>query len=196
MTPFNSFFLTKPVTNKTGPVGRQKALFFWVKTLAGKGFSLLVGLATVGLSGCEGNGLMPADWERYDNPRYNFAFPYPDTWVASPVVDNRDGRMFSDPNFEAVQITGWATRESLPSDGDGTPSEELPLSPNFVTEQGIPGRLEVEIGMDMSLMTLRLSQDGVLYYWQGRSPSDLFDDYYPFFYYVAQHYRIEPSGEN
>ncbi|MEO1148373.1 MAG: hypothetical protein AAFY26_22575 [Cyanobacteria bacterium J06638_22] len=138
---------------------------------------------------------MPSDWAHYENPRYDFVFPYPDTWIAAPVSDERHGQAFSDPNFEAVQMTGWASEASVLANGNGAIPDALPLSPNFLTEQGMPAQLEVEIGADMSVMTLRLSQDGVLYYWEGRSPSDRFDDYYRFFYYVAQHYRIESSQD-
>jgi len=199
MTLFNLPFFTNGVTVRWGirwgESGVQKTGGSLAKVLARKGVYLLVGLSLGGLLGCA-EELMQADWELYENPRYDFLFPYPNPWVEAPAVDNRDGRTFSDPNFEAVRITGWASQVSLPLDGDGVPSEELPLSPNFVTAQGIPGRLDVEIGMDMSMMTLRLSQDGVLYYWEGRSPSNLFDDYYEFFYYVAQNYRIEPGEED
>lgn len=191
MTPFNSSFFTKDVTSSCKPIERVQSGGSLVQDLVGKGLYLLVGLALGGLLGCEGDGLMQADWEQYENPRYDFVFPYPDTWIASPVIDDRDGQAFSDPNFEAVKMTGWARQASRPTNGDGATPEGLSLSPNFVTAQGIPGQLEVEIGTDMSVMTLRLSQDGVLYSWEGRSPSGLFDDYYQFFYYVAKNYRIE-----
>jgi hypothetical protein len=138
---------------------------------------------------------MPSDWAQYENPRYDFVFPYPDTWIAAPIGDERHGQAFSDPGFEAVQMTGWASEVSVITNGNGAAPDALSLSPNFVTDQGMPAQLEVEIGTDMSVMTLRLSQDGVLYYWEGRSPSDIFDDYYRFFYYVAQHYRIESSQD-
>jgi hypothetical protein len=36
-----------------------------------------------------------------------------------------------------------------------------------------------------------LSQNKVKYYWQGRCNSQDFDQYYRFFYYIAQQYKIK-----
>lgn len=63
---------------------------------------------------------------------------------------------------------------------------------NFTTEQGLTGKLRVEINPDISLMTLTLSQGNVSYHWQGQCNSEQFADYYRFFYYVARQYRLPP----
>jgi hypothetical protein len=65
------------------------------------------------------------------------------------------------------------------------------LNSNFKTAQGVSGVLVVEVGSLTSSMTLTLQQGQVKYYWQGRSNSEEFDNYYRFFYYIAQQYRIE-----
>ena len=48
----------------------------------------------------------------------------------------------------------------------------------------------IEVGQEVSSMTLTLTQGQVKYYWQGRSQSQEFQDYYRLFYYIAQQYRI------
>jgi len=132
-----------------------------------------------------------AEWEIYQNERYDFAFPYPDTWSVGPVMDNLDGREFRDPYVDGVSIRGWASQVSggIVAPTGGVPDHEI--LPNFTTDQGVKGRLNVTIGEDVSNMQLVLIEDGVVYYWEGRSPSDLFDDYFRFFYYVAEQYRLE-----
>jgi len=69
------------------------------------------------------------------------------------------------------------------------------VAPNFVTQQGLQGLLHVEVGAEVSFITLTLIQNGVMYSWQGRSPSDQFAKYYEFFNYVAGQYRIVESVE-
>jgi hypothetical protein len=67
------------------------------------------------------------------------------------------------------------------------------LKPNFQTAQGISGVLLVEVNQQVGSMTLTLTQGQVKYYWQGRSKSQDFQDYYRLFYYIAQQYRIPKS---
>ena len=50
--------------------------------------------------------------------------------------------------------------------------------------------LVVEVGQQVSSMTLTLTQGQVKYYWQGQSNSQEFQNYYRLFYYIAQQYRI------
>ncbi|CCH64629.1 hypothetical protein RINTHM_1490 [Richelia intracellularis HM01] len=50
--------------------------------------------------------------------------------------------------------------------------------------------ITVEIGARESLITLKLAQNRIKYYWQGKAPSQEFDDYYQFFYYIAENYRL------
>jgi len=137
-----------------------------------------------------------AQWEIYQNDRYDFAFPYPDTWVPGPVMDNLDGREFRDPHLETVSIRGWASQMSGPRAVSPAQIPDHEILPNFTTEQGVEGRLQVTIGADVSLLQLMLTQGGVVYYWEGRSPSEVFDDYFKFFFYVAKQYEISAPPES
>ncbi|MFE1746503.1 hypothetical protein [Coleofasciculus sp. H7-2] len=152
------------------------------------------------LWGCRASDTQSPTWKTYKNPRYSFEFPYPSTWIAAPMPDNRDGRAFRDPQAPEVEILGVA--------GDRLPEIELApsgqknphqfMQQNFTTQQGVTGKLYVELRSDISLMRLTLIQGRIRYYWQGRSPSKEFSNYYRFFYYVAGQYRIplqSKSGE-
>ncbi|MBD2003933.1 hypothetical protein H6F63_12085 [Trichocoleus sp. FACHB-40] len=144
------------------------------------------------LWGCRATDNQSATWKIYNNPRYDFEFPYPSNWIAAPMPDNRDGRAFRDPQNPEVEILGVAGA-SLPEIELAPPGQKHPhtsMQQNFTTQQGISGKLQVELRSDISLMRLTLIQGRIRYYWQGRSPSGQFDDYYRFFYYVAGQYRI------
>ncbi|MBD2154493.1 hypothetical protein H6G02_08215 [Leptolyngbya sp. FACHB-16] len=139
------------------------------------------------------SNLERAQWETYQNERYDFAFPHPDNWIPKPILGNREGREFQAPQQNQVTIQGWASQVSeVPS--VSSPQPEHGMFPNFTTEQGLQGQLEVKIGKDMSNMRLTLTQNGVIYYWEGRSPSDDFDDYFKFFFYVAKQYQVGESN--
>ncbi len=136
----------------------------------------------------------PGSWQTYRNPRYNFEFPFPSNWIAEPPPDNQDGQAFHDPQNAQAEIRGWAAHQIKPiaKPKSGT----LPsLKPNFTTEQGLPGELQVNIGPEISSMKLVLEQGDIRYNWQGRSPSQQFDDYYRFFYYSARQYRVPPPPQ-
>lgn len=126
---------------------------------------------------------LPDRWQTYRNPRFNFEFPYPDGWSQSTAPENRDGAAFSDPKNPAVTIRGWA--ELMRSTQKSKPKPK----PNFKTEQGVAGRLEVKVEKQSSF-TLTIHQDGVEYNWQGVAPNQQFSDYYRFFDYVASRFRI------
>jgi len=170
------------------------------------------------LSSCRSSNLGSQNsWNTYRNPRYNFEFPYPSNWVPFPIPENRDGLAFRDPQNPSFEIRGWAANKlsgtnAPPSSGEmyegehhlnfGTSSPQnipkaLPQSQqqNFKTEQGVTGKLQVEIDPDTSLMTLTLSQGKVLYNWQGRCNSEKFADCYRFFDYVARQYRLPPPED-
>lgn len=164
--------------------------------LLGRGFQRLgvLGLC-LAMAACSTPGYPEqADWDQYQNERYDFTFPYPDTWIPGPMQDNLDGRAFRDPHQEVVSIRGWASQVSLPEAGEEASSSRYQISPNFTTDQGLEGQLQVDIGQTVSTIRLTLTQEGVIYSWEGRSPSDDFDDYFKFFYYVAQQYHIEPPA--
>lgn len=135
----------------------------------------------------------PDTWKTYRNPRYNFEFPYPSHWVAEPPPDNQDGQAFQDPRNAEAEIRGWAGHQIKMAAQQK--SKDLPLKPNFSTQQGLAGELKVNIGPEMSSMTLVLQQGDIRYHWQARSPSQQFDDYYRFFYYIARQYRIPPPQQ-
>jgi len=173
--------------------------FVVLKQLSGVSSPLIAIVAVVSmvLTGCsQPGGKLARTWDVYQNERYGFEFPYPSNWVAAPLVANQDGQTFSDPQNPAVKILGWASQVSLEPDNlSGLVQKNVVVAPNFVTQQGLQGLLHVEVGAEVSFITLTLIQNGVVYSWQGRSPSDQFAKYYEFFNYVAGQYRIVESVE-
>ena len=148
----------------------------------------------VSLCGCTGSNLGSSPtWKTYTNGRYGLEFPYPSNCTALPPPDNNDGQAFVSPQNPEVEIRGWAGNR-LPEWEMKQKNAKTSMNPNFKTAQGVSGQLAVEVGAEVSSMTLTLTQGQVRYYWQGRSPSQQFDDYYRFFYYIAEQYRI-PSQE-
>ncbi len=154
-------------------------------------------VAFVVLAGCSQFPSTTArTWYTYQNERYRFEFPYPSNWVAAPLVANQDGQTFSDPQNPGVKVLGWASQVSVePNKLSASVQKNVVVAPNFVTQQGLQGLLHVEVGAEVSYMTLTLIQDGVVYNWQGRSPSDRFAEYYEFFNYVGSQYRVVDSPE-
>lgn len=154
-------------------------------------------VAFVVLAGCSQSASTTArTWYTYQNERYRFEFPYPSNWVAAPLVANQDGRTFSDPQNPGVKVLGWASQVSgEPDKLSDSVQKNVVVAPNFITQQGLQGLLHVEVGAEVSYMTLTLIQDGVVYNWQGRSPSDRFAEYYEFFNYVGSQYRIVDARE-
>ena len=148
------------------------------------------------LSSCRASDLVSQNsWKTYQNPRYKFEFPYPSSWESIPMPDNLDGRAFRDPNNPNLEIRGWALNQS-PKTESSSSSSTVTDSPNFTTEQGVTGQLQVKVGVDTSMITLALKQEQVEYHWQGQSDSEQFADYYRFFNYVASRYRLPPPGKS
>jgi hypothetical protein len=128
-------------------------------------------------------------WKTYSNSRYGFEFPYPSNWTSLAAPANDDGVAFLSPQNKSVEIRGWASQQ-LPHSIITEQEPAKKIKPNFQTAQGVPGVLVVEVSQGVSSMTLTLTQSQVKYYWQGRSNSQEFQDYYRLFYYIAQQYRI------
>lgn len=159
-----------------GSVGKVLRRFGWVGLM-------------LGLVACQSlKNPERVQWETYQNERYSFAFPYPDNWVPKPILGNREGREFQAPHEDTISIQGWASQVSEVPSVSSEPNQSI--LPNFTTEQGMQGQLDVKIGEDVSNVRLTLMQDGVIYYWEGRSPSEDFDDYFKFFFYVAKQYEV------
>jgi hypothetical protein len=142
---------------------------------------------------------LPDRWQTYRNPRFGFEFLYPDGWLFSIPPENQDGMAFNDPRNPAVEIRGWASLiRNLPSEKSKAltsvkPNSVKPSGPmpvNFTTEQGLASNLSVQIEKQVSSLELTLTQGGVQYRWRGTAPSQQFDDYYRFFYFVASRYRL------
>ncbi|MGG6269602.1 hypothetical protein ACQ4M3_36615 [Leptolyngbya sp. AN03gr2] len=152
---------------------------------------VLVGL--VGLTGCDSlpwersepqQNRLPDRWQTYRNPRFGFEFLYPEGWVDSIPPENQDGIAFSDPRNNGLEIRSWAKlkRPDQPKQPKATP--------NFTTEQGISGRLEVKVEAQTSTMMLTIDQKDVEYHWRGTAPSSQFGNYYRFFSFIASRYRV------
>ena len=128
-------------------------------------------------------------WKTYSNSRYGFEFPYPSNWTSLAAPANDDGIAFFSPQDNSVEIRGWASQQ-LPNSIVTDQESVKKIKPNFQTAQGVSGVLVVEVDQQVGSMTLTLTQSQVKYYWQGRSKSQEFQNYYRFFYYIAQQYRI------
>lgn len=145
--------------------------------------------------GCqEAHFQMPDRWQTYQNPRYGFEFLYPEGWLASIPPENRDGIAFNDPRNPLVEIRGWASFISTaPQQRKKAVSHSAQLSSrqaNFTTEQGFSGNLRVQIDPKISSLNLTVTRGSIQYRWRGIAPSQQFDDYYRFFYFVASRYRV------
>jgi hypothetical protein len=145
---------------------------------------LLLGMAlTIVLLGCRADDRnQPGNWTTYRNDRFGFEFLYPDRWVTSITPENRDGIAFSDPTNPNVEIRGWAGEEI------GNQRKSVPS--NFTTQQGISGNLEIKVDAKVSLMTMTIVQNKIRYNWRGSAPSQQFDSYYQFFYYIASRFKV------
>ncbi|MBW4643325.1 MAG: hypothetical protein KME23_10095 [Goleter apudmare HA4340-LM2] len=128
-------------------------------------------------------------WKTYTNSRYGFEFPYPSNWTSLPAPDNDDGIAVVSPEKSSVEIRSWASNR-LPAPLTKNQDAKITIIPNFQTDQGVSGVLVVEVDQQVSSMTLTLTQGQIKYYWQGRSQSQEFQNYYSLFYYISQQYRI------
>ncbi|WP_375505774.1 hypothetical protein [uncultured Nostoc sp.] len=146
------------------------------------------------LWGCTANNFNAGAiaWKTYSNSRYGFEFPYPSNWTFLAAPENDDGIAFISPQDNTVEIRGWASQQ-LPNSIVTNQELVKKIKPNFQTAQGVSGVLVVEVDQRGGSMTLTLTQSQVKYYWQGRSKSQDFQDYYRLFYYIAQQYRIPKS---
>jgi hypothetical protein len=127
-------------------------------------------------------------WKTYTNNRYGFEFPYPSNWNISSKPENDDGIAFVSPENNTVEIRAWASNRLdpiIPPDKTKTS-----VNPNFKTAQGIPGVMVVEVGQEISSITLTITHDQVKYNWRGQSPSQDFTNYYRFFSYIARQYKV------
>lgn len=157
-----------------------------------KGYALVaVILLMVALQGC-GRAITPRDrLQTYYNDRFDFELAYPRGWSAAPSPDNRDGQAFYFPDNQLIEIRAWG---SYPSVLAGNHAPEAAEGANFTTRQGLSGRLQVDIGPEVSTMTLRLERDRILYTWQAQAPSEDFPEYYPLFQSLAKQYYL-PSKD-
>ncbi|GAP98158.1 hypothetical protein [Leptolyngbya sp. NIES-2104] len=155
---------------------------------------ILVGV--LGLTGCDGlpfgrsepqQNRLPDRWQTYRNPRFGFEFLYPEGWVDSIPPENQDGIAFSDPRNNGFEIRSWAKLMRSTTPAKNSPAKP---TPNFTTEQGIPGRLEVKVEKQTSTMMLTVYHKDVEYHWRGVAPSSQFGNFYRFFSFIASRYRV------
>ncbi|WP_334878627.1 hypothetical protein [Nostoc sp.] len=165
--------------NKTCSLGRR--MYRFAATLSGVIALLII------LWGCTANDFnaKAIAWKTYSNSRYGFEFPYPSNWTSLAAPENDDGIAFISPQDNSVEIRGWASQQ-LPNNRESVKK----IKSNFQTAQGVSGVLVVEVSQQVGKVTLTLTQSQVKYCLQGRSKSQDFQNYYRFFYYIAQRYRI------
>ena len=165
--------------NKTYSLGRR--IYRFAASVSGVIALLII------LWGCTTNNFNAGAiaWKTYSNSRYGFEFPYPSNWTSLAASENGDGIAFISPQNNSVEIRGWASHQ-LTNDQESLKK----IKSNFQTAQGVSGVMLVEVDQRRGSMTLTLTQSQVKYYWQGRSKSQEFQDYYRLFYYIAQQYRI------
>jgi len=130
------------------------------------------------------------EWKTYTNSRYAYEFFYPSNWKSLEAPVNDDGIAFVSPQNNNIEIRGWASNQ-LPETIIETTGIKTTTNPNFKTAQGISGVLTIEADGQETRMKLTLAKDKIGYYWQGRCPSGEIDNYYRFFYYIAQQYKIK-----
>jgi hypothetical protein len=152
---------------------------------------ILVG--AIGLSGCgvlpwepvePQQSRLPDRWRTYRNPRFGFEFLYPEGWIDSIPPENQDGIAFNDPRNSGLEIRSWAKLKRSENSAQPKPT------PNFTTEQGIPGRIDVKVEAQSSVMMLTIAHKDVEYQWRGVAPSNQFGNYYRFFSFIASRYRV------
>jgi len=152
---------------------------------------VLVGL--IGITGCQGlpweraytqQNKLPDRWQTYRNPRFGFEFLYPEGWIDSIPPENQDGIAFSDPRNAGFEIRSWAKLKRSKNSAQPKPT------PNFTTEQGIPGQIDVKVEAQSSVMMLTIDHKDVEYQWRGVAPSNQFGNYYRFFSFIASRYRV------
>ena len=132
-------------------------------------------------------------WKTYRNRRYGFEFPYPGDWVETKSPSNIDGQAFNSPQNRGIEIRAWGAYDlSNPQSQRPNASNSSSIQ-NFTTEQGLSGQLQIDIGPKTSSMKLTLVDREMQYYWEAEAPTQEFDDYYKFFYYVASQYRVPQS---
>ena len=128
-------------------------------------------------------------WKTYNNSRYGFEFPYPSNWISLSPPENDDGITFVSPLNPSVEMIAWAgNQQTSLSEDENT---DRTINPNFRTAQGVSGVLTIEVGKTKVEMKLLLTRAHVNYYWQGQCDRQQFSDYYRFFSYIAQHYKIK-----
>lgn len=153
-------------------------------------FGLTIGVV---LSSCSStNSMQSNSWKVYSNERYSYQFPYPSNWFEARVSSNADGQAFRHPQNPAVEMRAWAGYDLSNYKNEETQGTG---ARNFTTEKGLAGELKVHIGQETSSMTLTLIEGQVQYHWQAEAPSQQFDDYYKFFYYVASQYDVGASRD-
>lgn len=165
------------------------------RSLGRRMYAFASGVGTaIALWGCSVSSFKAADltWKTYSNSRYGFEFPYPSNWNSLATPANNDGIVLVSPQNQSVEIRGWAGYQLPASSIEGQEAVKN-INYNFQTAQGVSGVLVVEVGQQVSSMTLTLTEGDVKYYWQGQSNSQEFQKYYRLFYYIAQQYRIPKS---
>lgn len=156
-----------------------------------RGWALVTAIwVMASLQGCDQAITSGDRSQTYYNERFDFELVYPRGWKPGPSPDNRDGQAFYAPDNQAIEVRAWGSYPLVLA-GDDTP--KAPEGENFTTRQGLSGRLQVDIGPEVSTMTLRLERDRILYTWQAQAPSEVFPEYYPLFQSLAKQYYLAPQ---
>ncbi|MBD2100231.1 hypothetical protein [Leptolyngbya sp. FACHB-261] len=120
-------------------------------------------------------------WIRYSDPVSGQSLVYPNDWVVTS--DANGDKVFHTPASVNVQVRIGVTAnpEALPT---GTP--------NFLTAQRDTGWLTLQTAQQPSTLTLRLVRGSLTYTFEASTDRDRFNEFLPYFYYMASQYTVKP----
>lgn len=139
-------------------------------------------LASVVIS-CAAMPQAEPSWVRYADPASGQSLVYPNSWSTEPDPQQAGGQIFRHPNLPVQVRIGITTRP-----------DALPQGlPNFVTAQRQQGWLSLQPTVQPSTFTLRLAQESLIYTFEASADRERFNQFLPYFYYMASQYAVGPT---